>query len=148
TTTQSSQPIAAQIPSILRQVITVTTTPDATPGSSTPDPSLLPSSTAGSSQGTTETTHIRYEIATPLLLPPNASRADLYNQNKELMTLLGNASIQLQKNYAQLVLMDQENGRLRQKIFEKKNKKKTIVDPRTSKNAWHMTSDTILKDLA
>lgn len=58
----------------------------------------------------------------PDALPYHASRTALWAQNIQLRQIIASAAVQLEKDYAQMVLMDRENGELRQIAFEKKAK--------------------------
>jgi hypothetical protein len=125
TTTQSSQPLPASLPQLL-----------------IPIPGIIQSD-----DSTSNPAQIRqYKIPVPDPLHHTASRKDLRNENAELRSLLNAAGIQLEKDFAQLKLMDGENERLRKVAFakeEKRTRKKelTTVHPR------HMTDTEMLRIL-
>lgn len=127
TTTQSSQPLPARLPQILIPIPGMPLQSD--------DPTL----------NSAQIQH--YKIPVPDPLHHTASRKDLRNENTELRNLLNAAGIQLEKDFAQLKLMDGENERLRKVAFakeEKRMRKKelTTVHPR------HMTDTEMLEKLA
>jgi hypothetical protein len=82
-------------------------------------------------------------------LPPaptqSTSRDSLLAQNLQLRDLLDRACFQMQRDYALKKLMEKENERLRQRLFNKTNKPKKKL---YSGNARHMTSDEVLEELA
>jgi hypothetical protein len=88
-----------------------------------------------------------YAIAMPSPVRKTASRAALAAENNPLRAFLKAAGIELDKNYAQMVLMDRENSNLRQQVFAKKNKPKRTY---TTGKARLMTStemqEALLKD--
>jgi hypothetical protein len=53
-----------------------------------------------------------------------ASRQALASENEQLRNLLKVVGVELDKNYAQMVLMERENGNMRQQLHAKKNKAK------------------------
>lgn len=73
------------------------------------------------------------------------SLADLLAQNLQLRDLLESATFQMQRDYALKKLMEQENERLRQRLFSKLSKPKQKI---YSGRARHMTSDEMLDELA
>ncbi len=73
----------------------------------------------------------------PSPLSGQASCQDINAQNAELHALLDVACKQLARDYAQMVLMDGENARLRQQAFAKGNK---VKKKETSGHPRHMTS--------
>jgi DDE superfamily endonuclease len=127
TTTQSSQPLPANLPQLLIPIPNIRLQSD--------DP-------------TSNLARIQhYKIPVPDPLHHTASRKDLRNENAELRNLLNAAGIQLERDFAQLKLMDGENERLRKVAFakeEKRMRKKelTTVHPR------HMTGTEMLHILA
>jgi hypothetical protein len=65
-------------------------------------------------------------------------------ENDQLRSLLTAAGIELDKNYTQMVLMEPENGNLRQQVFLKKNQPKRTY---TTGKARLMTSAEMQKAL-
>jgi hypothetical protein len=65
-----------------------------------------------------------YRIALPSPLKGASSRKALAEENARLRYIAGLAGLELEKNHAQMVLMDRENKRLRKQLFAKKTKKK------------------------
>jgi hypothetical protein len=63
-----------------------------------------------------------YTIAMPSPVRKTASRSALAAENDQLRSLLKAAGIELDKNYAQMVLMEQENGNMCQQLQAKKQK--------------------------
>jgi ribosomal protein L12E/L44/L45/RPP1/RPP2 len=78
-----------------------------------------------------------YTIAMPSPVRKTASRSALAAENDQLRSLLKAAGIELDKNYAQMVLMERENGNMRQQLHAKKNKPKRTY---TTGKARLMTS--------
>jgi hypothetical protein len=89
-----------------------------------------------------------YTIAMPSPLHKTASQKALTAENEELCSLLRAAGVELEKNHAQMALMERENVNIRQRLYAKKNKKKRAY---TTGQAWLMTSaemhEALLKDL-
>ena len=81
----------------------------------------------------------------PTPLPATASRKDLYEQNTVLFEILAAARDQLIRSYAQMQVMDAENGRLRLRAFSRTKKHRQFVN---SAHARHMTSQEALEELA
>lgn len=79
------------------------------------------------------------------MLHPKSSRAAFIAQNIELRELLEKARFQMQRDYALKKLMDKENQRLRQRLFDKSNKPQK---KQRSGLARHMTAEENLDDLA
>jgi hypothetical protein len=131
TSTEPSQPISTELPSLLVPIPIPTPPPAATASDVTPPP-----------------TEIRQQYTIPMPPTParNASRSDLLNQVTELRMLVKAAAVHLEKDYIQMKLMDGENGRLRKKIFAKENKRKRKVFD-TAK-ARLLTSQETLAELA
>jgi hypothetical protein len=65
-----------------------------------------------------------YTIAMPSPLRQTASRKALAAENDELRNLLKVVGIELDKNVAQMALMQQENANIRQQLHAKKNKQR------------------------
>ena len=84
-------------------------------------------------------------IGIPPLLPSGASRQALFNQLSDLRAIAMAACEQVQRDYAQMVLMDGENERLRQIAFTKQTKRKK---KQTSSHPRHMTGAENLEALA
>ncbi|KAJ7198162.1 hypothetical protein GGX14DRAFT_470402 [Mycena pura] len=78
-----------------------------------------------------------YAIAMPSPVRKTASRSALAAENDLLRNLLKAAGIELDKNYAQMVLMERENGNMCQQLHAKKNKPKRTY---TTGKARLMTS--------
>ncbi|KAJ7246020.1 hypothetical protein C8J57DRAFT_1476261 [Mycena rebaudengoi] len=78
-----------------------------------------------------------YTIAMPSPLRKTASRKALAAENDELRKLLKVAGIELDKNVAQMALMQRENANIRQQLHAKKNKQKRTY---TTGQARLMTS--------
>ena len=80
-----------------------------------------------------------YRIKTPAPLAQSSSHQALWIQNNQLHTIIAEAATQLQRDYAQLKLMDKKNERLHRVAFAKtqvKGKKKE-----TTSHARLMTAD-------
>ncbi|CAK5265843.1 unnamed protein product [Mycena citricolor] len=75
----------------------------------------------------------RYKIGLPSPLPANASRDQWKERNEELRGLLEQAGHELEKNHAQLILMQSENERVRQQLFNKKSKPKRAYNTGASR---------------
>ena len=132
TTTKSSQPLAARLPAFLLPLLetpTSTTTPNDTPPST----------------ATTQDQMRHLLIGIPPMLPQGASRQALLNQLSEFRAIAMAACEQVQKDHAQMVLMDGENERLRQLAFAKQKKKKKT---QTTSHPRHMTGAENLEELA
>lgn len=84
-------------------------------------------------------------VGVPQELPFISSHAAFKAQNTELRELLRRAQRQMEMDYALKKLMDQENGRLRARLFDKSNKQKK---KETTGFARHMTNDENLDALA
>ena len=156
TTTQPAQPLPAQLPSILTPIPpepSTSTIPQTNPAVDLPSPTI----TVSQPNTTTEATDVpsvtpnplptpQYHIELPPKLSMTASCADLLSQNNLLRDLLQQAGIQLEQSYAQMKLMDAENGRLREQLMAKSQKhhSKKIG----SSHARHMTSAEQLNELA
>ncbi|KAJ7194459.1 hypothetical protein GGX14DRAFT_476434 [Mycena pura] len=78
-----------------------------------------------------------YTIAMPSPVRKTASCSALAAENDQLRNLLKAAGIEVDKNYAQMVLMERENGNMRQQLHAKKNKPKRTY---TTGKARLMTS--------
>ncbi|KAJ7191437.1 hypothetical protein GGX14DRAFT_407231 [Mycena pura] len=85
-----------------------------------------------------------YTIAVPSPLRGTASRQALKGENDELRRILKAAGVELEKNHAQMILMNNENGRLRQQLHAKKKKPKRSY---TTGEARLMTSDEMMEAL-
>ncbi|KAJ7702574.1 hypothetical protein B0H16DRAFT_1831906 [Mycena metata] len=79
-----------------------------------------------------------YTLAMPSPVRKTASRSALAAENDQLRALLKAAGIELQKDYAQMVLMNRENENMCQQLHAKKNKTKRTY---TTGKARLMTSD-------
>ncbi|KAJ7670345.1 hypothetical protein B0H17DRAFT_1085886 [Mycena rosella] len=87
---------------------------------STPPRSATPTNTDGN-----QTLHALYRLALPSPLKGVSSRKAQAEENERLRYIALLAGIELEKNHAQMVLMDRENERLRKQVFMKKEKAKT-----------------------
>ncbi|KAJ7218414.1 hypothetical protein GGX14DRAFT_436958, partial [Mycena pura] len=65
-----------------------------------------------------------YTLAMPSPVRKTASRSAVAAENDELRRLLNAAGVELDKNYAQMMLMNRENEMMRQQLHAKKNKTK------------------------
>ena len=137
TTTQAAQILPVQLPELLLPISETTT----------PTPHDKPSTTkAATMLQTTPGIANRYLlVGLPPQLPHSASRQALEAQNEQLRAIANAACIQIQKDYTQMVLMDSENERLRQRAFAKQKKTKRT---QTTTHPRHMTSDDVLNALA
>ncbi|KAJ7766469.1 DDE superfamily endonuclease-domain-containing protein [Mycena maculata] len=81
--------------------------------------------------------HAAYTVAMPSPVCKTASRQALASENEQLRNLLKVAGIDLDKNYVQMVLMERENGNMRQQLYANKNKPKRTY---TTGKARLMTS--------
>ncbi|KAJ7234281.1 hypothetical protein C8J57DRAFT_1480062 [Mycena rebaudengoi] len=163
-TTQASMPVAPRIPSILVPVATSdseSSTPSTAAASNTTSitssNTLVCTSTysAGMTNASLvsqprpstpiasmppaahEALRAAYTIAMPSPLRKTASRKALAARNDELRNLLKVAGIELDKNVAQMALMQRENTNIRQQLHAKKNKQKRTY---TTGQARLMTS--------
>ncbi|KAJ7781961.1 hypothetical protein DFH07DRAFT_764959 [Mycena maculata] len=88
--------------------------------------------------------HAAYAVAMPSPVRKTASRSALAAENGQLRSLLKAAGVDLDKNYAQMVLMERENANMRQQLYAKKNKRKRAY---TTGKARLMTSAEMAKAL-
>ena len=65
-----------------------------------------------------------YHIKVPPPLPGTSSWQALQVENMMLWDIIRQAGIALEEDYAQMKLMDLENGRLRKQVFKKETQKK------------------------
>ena len=138
TTTKSSQPLPAQLPSFLLPLLEA--------GSSTTHVTTPPSSSPTLQKSATTQDEMRHLlIGIPPQLPQGASRQALINQLSDIRAIAMAACEQVQRDYAQMVLMDGENERLRQIAFAKQTKRKK---KQTSAHPRHMTGAENLEALA
>ncbi|KAF8235115.1 hypothetical protein L208DRAFT_1258781, partial [Tricholoma matsutake] len=131
TTTHAAQPVPAALPSILREA-TVSATPsfaDLSGASLKQGPSsasLAASSSAPDREatGSSDSPSIpSYElVAFPGPLPPRASHKAVAEHADALEKFALSAKKQMEADYAVKKLMDNENERLQQQLFAKKNK--------------------------
>ncbi|KAJ7187490.1 hypothetical protein GGX14DRAFT_611378 [Mycena pura] len=135
-TTQAAMPLAPRLPALLVPASTDTTRrssatasrfTDSTSSAASSTPSTSPSNLSRTYYHVVSVGHllvgepIPFVNATELL---TASRSALAAENDQLRNLLKAAGIELDKNYAQMVLMERENGNMRQQLHAKKNKSK------------------------
>lgn len=142
TTIKPALPIAPEVPALLVPIEAQAHEP-ANPNTisqgtqSTPTPTNPPDMTVGP---------VRFKLANyPPRCLAGVPRDALMNENERLRVLLADAQYQMERDYALKVLMNEENGRLRERLFNKSKKKpKTIVNslPR------HLTSEDALYELA
>lgn len=86
---------------------------------SSPDPSHVAARVAAVDS---HTILPHYAIRVPDPLAHTATRSALWAQNNQLRQLIAAASLQLEQDHAQMVLMDHENGRLCKIAYTKKEK--------------------------
>ncbi|KAF7335093.1 DDE-domain-containing protein [Mycena venus] len=84
-------------------------------------PSTPPRSNAGAH---TEVIEALYKIAVPSPLRGRASAKAMAAENAQLRTIAKAAGVEFERNHVQMVLMDQENARLRKQLHAKKHKRK------------------------
>ncbi|KAJ7598287.1 hypothetical protein C8J56DRAFT_1091505 [Mycena floridula] len=159
-TVKAAQPIPATLPSLLVPIPTVaavspeltsaessTTLPASSPvipiaRSSTPPHPLTSSETA-----LVDAHRTLYRLAMPSPVKGNPSRQILMMENEKLHDLAKAAGVILERSYAQMVLMEQENERLRTQLHAKKSKQHRTY---TTGKARLMTSeemrDALLED--
>ena len=140
TTTQAAPILPVRLPNLLLPILETPTAPlvDDEPSTSKPATML---------QTTPVIANQYLLVGLPPQLPPSASRNALEAQIEQLRAIANAACVQIQRDYTQMVLMDSENERLRQRAFAKQQKaKKTNV--KTTAHPRHMTSDEILTSLA
>ncbi|KAJ7196963.1 hypothetical protein GGX14DRAFT_472371 [Mycena pura] len=85
-----------------------------------------------------------YTLAMPSPIRKTASRSAVAAENDELRRLLNAAGVELDKNYAQMMLMNRENEMMRQQLHAKKNKTKCTY---TTGKARLMTSAEMMQAL-
>ncbi|KAJ7595276.1 DDE superfamily endonuclease-domain-containing protein [Mycena floridula] len=135
--TQAAQPIPAVLPALLVPVPTATTTSvqSSSQDSSTTSPSSTSFPVAAISRSSTppcpstrseiallDAHRTLYRLAMPSPLKGNPSRQALEAENKRLHDIAQAAGVMLEKSYTQMVLMDNENERLRKQLHAKKTK--------------------------
>ncbi|KAF9059603.1 hypothetical protein BDP27DRAFT_1431151 [Rhodocollybia butyracea] len=169
-TTQAAQPVPACLPALpIPSLTPADTHPMAMPTQTLPlpmnqqpqHPTLPPSrasaatlSTEASPAGTDHSsdsgeginiaciTCSMFKIALPSPLRPTASRQALEEENWQLLMIARAAGIELEKNYAQMKLMDVENEHLQKKAFKKK-----VNKVYTSAEGRHLTDTENLEGL-
>jgi DDE superfamily endonuclease len=176
TTTQAAQPLPAQLPSLLTPIPSPAASAAVLTPNSTPAASAAPSSLSHD-VGTPEDDHSadpvvpetnpvvdedsdmiaditvepeptrRYAIQLPPPLPNSALRQALQSENMMLRDIIEKAGAVLERDYAQMKLMDLENERLRQKAFSK-DKQKAANKKQNSGQARHMTAPEMMDLLA
>jgi hypothetical protein len=146
TTTLAAQPLPARLPSLL------TPTPNLTTPTSSAAASVLdlngggPTEPDGNDGGPIDEPVQRYHIEVPEPLRHTASRVELRNEIRMLREIIARAGIALEKDYAQMKLMDLENEKLRKRAFAREARKK--VTSLTTGQARHMTANDTLEILA
>jgi len=135
TTTQAAQPLPADLTTLVVPIEIVTE-----------PPAVETSATTDSSTPILAQTRTRFRLAIPNPLPHTSSRHDLHQQVLAYHDLLKRTGEQIERDYAQMKLMDLENAKLRQRVFAKEKKKGK--DKRSSAEARHMTSKEVLEALA
>jgi hypothetical protein len=157
TTTQAAQPLPARLPSLL------TPTPDPSPAVSVATIDTLPPVLDSVDRNSIDPADgqppdaepnaaglepcqptQRYHIEVPPPLPYNASRRALRDENQMLRAIIVEVGRVLERDYAQMKLMDIENESLRKKAFAKEKRKRKL----TSGQARHMTSNEMIELLA
>ncbi|KAJ3551385.1 hypothetical protein NM688_g4733 [Phlebia brevispora] len=145
TTTTSAQPMPAKLSELLVPISNAPHTPSqhctalSTIPEGIPTMEVQPGEHIPSHSSTSQ-----YHIPVPPTPPHWASRNTLRDDNKGLRTLLKAATAQMTKDYAQMQLMDLENGQLRQRAFGQEKRK----SKKTSTHARHMTGEETLMELA
>ncbi|KAJ7765456.1 hypothetical protein DFH07DRAFT_770164 [Mycena maculata] len=114
-----------------------TTTNSSSASQSHPSTPTDPARTAADALQARDALHAAYTVAMPSPVRKTASRQALASENEQLRNLLKVAGIDLDKNYAQMVLMERENGNMRQQLYAKKSKPKRTY---TTGKACLMTS--------
>jgi hypothetical protein len=135
TTTKSAQPLPEIIPNLVPIELILPTSDD---DNSIPIPTITPDSSLA--------IPTRFRLAIPTPLHHTALQQALHLQNSTLFDLLHHADQQLQADYAQMWLMDDENGHLRQQAYAKAKKKGK--DQHEPSDVCHMTSMESLEKLA
>ncbi|KAJ7631831.1 hypothetical protein B0H17DRAFT_1108410 [Mycena rosella] len=120
TTSYSSAPSLPSTSSTSVTSRSSSATAQASTAPSTPPHSTTPTNTDGH-----QALHALYRLALPSPLKGVSSRKALAEENERLRYIASLAGIKLEKNHAQMVLMDRENERLRKQVFAKKEKAKT-----------------------
>lgn len=143
TTAQAAQPLPAHLPSVLVRTPTQTPIPTPTPSAAMTATLCHDADTLGEAPGEElpdeeEELMERYHIEVPPPLPGTSSRQALRVENMMLQANIMQAGIVLEKDYAQMKLMDLENERLRKQAFEKGKRKNQ--NKLTSGRAQHMTA--------
>ncbi|KAF7343027.1 DDE-domain-containing protein [Mycena venus] len=134
-TTQAAQPLPPRLPSLLVPIATASSlsTPVAAPSSASNTTASHISNCHQYSfiytpprpnETAQELLQACYTIALPSPLCGTASRQAIRAENEDLHRIAKAAGVELEKSYAQTVLMNKENGRLRQQPHAKKNKQK------------------------
>jgi hypothetical protein len=151
-TTQAAQPLPARLPTSLVPISAGTTTSNFLTTTSGPSMTTTnhstasttshvdPSATSSRSHGTAlrpsapppawdtahsvEVVHAIYKIAMPSPVRKTASRKALAAENDELRRITKAAGVELEKGYAHMILMDNENAELRQQLHANKSKRK------------------------
>jgi len=156
TTTQAAQPVPTALSSLL-EVVPFTTPPPTTTMTASiirtdtalPDPSGTTSVSAMGSTSTMQepTSYSTFRLVSfPAHLPRYASQEALLYQNKELRAYCMRAKKQMEADHASKQLMDAENQRLRNWLFEKS--KKPTRRKEGGSSARHMTSQECMIALA
>ena len=141
TTTKAAQPLPTHLPSVLTLTPIPTPVPSPTPSAT---PITLHHNTEIPTEMVTEELDEEeelmecYHIEVPLPLPGTLSHQALWAENMMLWDIIRQARITLEKDYAQMKLMDLENERLQKHVFEKEKRKN---QPKLfSGQAQHMTA--------
>ena len=141
TTIKPALPISPEVPAILVHIEAAVQEPANTNAisqstRSTPIDTNPPDTTARP---------VRFKLADYPPRPAWVANDALIKENDRLRALLADAQYQMERDYALKVLMNEENGRLRERLFNKSKKKpKAIVNslPR------HLTGESALYELA
>ena len=140
TTTQAAPILPVRLPNLLLPILETPTAPLVGNEPSTSKPATM-------LQTTPAIANQYLLVGLPPQLPPSASRNALEAQIEQLRAIANAACVQIQRDYTQMVLMDSENERLRQRAFAKQQKAKK-TNAKTTAHPRHMTSDEILASLA
>ncbi|KAF7344314.1 DDE-domain-containing protein [Mycena sanguinolenta] len=154
-TTQSAQPLPARLPSLLVPINPTVASSSAVPssGATADDMSSTTSRTTLQSSAATVSgpfpaperpstpphpnidAHARnevyealYKIAVPSPLRGRPSIKAMAAENAQLRSIAQAAGVELERNHAQMILMDQENARLRKQLHAKKHKRKATYN--------------------
>ncbi|KAJ7790694.1 hypothetical protein B0H14DRAFT_2938385 [Mycena olivaceomarginata] len=132
-----SRPSTPTSPSLVGESCPSTPNRPSSAGQPPSTPATFVPTTAADALRARDAVRAAYAIAMPSPVRKTASRSALAAENEQLRSLLNAAGIEFDKNYAQMTLMQRENGNLRQQLYAKKNKPKRTY---TTAKARLMTS--------